>query len=114
LKRYPEVADEVMRRMAAMVRGLTERVVELSTLCVRKRARIELLRLAETNAGDDINCGVIRERHDAIAKMVSTTREAVTRDLGEFVKLGVIEKSERNGGPLFVPDLDRLRQISKQ
>ncbi|EER61767.1 cyclic nucleotide-binding protein, partial [Acidovorax delafieldii 2AN] len=45
LQREPVVAVHMMRDLAAMVRGLTERVIDLSTLGVHTRLHAELLDL---------------------------------------------------------------------
>jgi len=107
---YPEVAVELLRHLAANVRALTARVVEFSTLGVKTRVDIELLRLARASALAQGGAALIAEKHDDIAKKVSTTREAVTREIAELARLQIVEKSPRKGGPLRVPDLEKLEQ----
>ena len=57
----PRVARRVMQRLASLVRQLSERVVELSTLAVQNRLHGELLRLAR-EAGVADNQAVIDRR----------------------------------------------------
>src|SRR5262245_18670824 len=53
LRAHPELAEIVLRRLAALVRALSDRVVEFSTLAVTNRIQAELLRLARDNMTGD-------------------------------------------------------------
>ena len=93
-------------RLTRLVRALSERVVELSTLTVRRRIQVELLRLARETAPGQ-KCAVIfpAPTHAELASRVSTHREAVTRGLGELARAGIVEK---RGGTLVIRDVEAL------
>jgi CRP/FNR family cyclic AMP-dependent transcriptional regulator len=46
--------------------------------------------------------------HAELASRLSTHREAVTREIGELIRLGVLQRS---GNDLLVPDLNALEQL---
>src|SRR5580700_1536459 len=50
---HPETAAWLMQRLATQVRGLTDRVFELSALNVRARLHCELVRLARSQTGGE-------------------------------------------------------------
>lgn len=102
------VNERVLMRLAAIVRSLTERVIDLSTLSVQQRLCRELLRLSTEVPG-----GLARidpaPRHAELAAALSTYREQVTRELSALVKAGVLGK---DGAALVVCDEPRLRALS--
>lgn len=108
---YPDVLDQVMRHLVTSVRELTARIVELSTLGVKKRVDNELLRLARANSDANGTGAVIRDIHDDIAKKVSTTREAVTKEISELTRLQVIQEKSSKSGPIVIPDIRKLENI---
>ncbi|MCP5150936.1 MAG: Crp/Fnr family transcriptional regulator [Chromatiales bacterium] len=109
LQSEPPVALAVMRHLTMLVRRLSDRVIEFSTLGVKNRIHAELLRLAEA-APSEGEARRLRPapKHADIASRVSTHREAVTRELAELARGGVLERRE---GALMVIDLDRLRRM---
>jgi CRP-like cAMP-binding protein len=109
LHEQPVVAGRVLRRLAALVRGLSERVIDLSTLGVQNRIHAELLRLARA-AGIRDNTARIEPAppHTDIASQVSTYREQVTRELSALVKAGLLAKDRR---ALVVLDVARLGRL---
>jgi CRP/FNR family cyclic AMP-dependent transcriptional regulator len=114
LREQPEVAERFMRQLAALIRKLTEKVVELSTLGVQNRIHADLLRLArEGTAAHAAAAGLISPspRHVEIASRVSTTREQVTRELSALARRGLLEKAT-NG--LLVKDLAALERMVEQ
>jgi CRP/FNR family transcriptional regulator, cyclic AMP receptor protein len=58
LREYESVTASILRRLTRLVRALSQRVVEFSTLPVQKRIQVELLRLAR-DAAPAQNCAVI-------------------------------------------------------
>lgn len=112
LRDEPIVAERVMRRLAGLVRLLTERVVELSTRSVPTRIHTELLRLAH-EAGVKANRARLQPppKHVDIASRVSTYREQVTRELSALTKAGVLAKEKE---ALVVSDVARLEQLVAQ
>ena len=109
LHEHPVVCDRVLDRLAALVRDLTERVFDFSTLGVQNRVHAELLRLAK-EAGVQGNSARIHPapKHSDIAGKVSSYREQVTRELSAMAKQGLIARSN---GALVIPDVARLERI---
>jgi len=103
---HPDVAIEVLRRLAYMVRQASKRVVDISTLPVRGRIAVELLRLTAIGIVDD-NTAVIRPfpSHADIASRVSATRETVARVLSVLARKGLVQ---RRRGTMVVRDLAQL------
>ena len=109
LHEHPAVCDRMLHRLVTLVRELTERVFDLSTLGVQNRVHAELLRLAK-QAGVRANAARIdpAPRHTEIASQVSTYREQVTRELSAMAKLGLVQRA---GHALVIPDFARLEKI---
>lgn len=109
IKDYPSVAAQLLCDLTTLVRRLTERVVEFSTLGVKNRVHAELLRLAREHPITN-NTGVIRPAptHAEIATRISTHREAVTRELNHLKEVGVID---RPSGSIIIRDLALLEQM---
>ncbi|MBL8907451.1 MAG: Crp/Fnr family transcriptional regulator [Rhizobiales bacterium] len=112
LSDHPEFGLAVMRHVTQLVRRLTDRVFEFSTLVVRGRVQVELLRMIEDlprTRGELILSPA--PTHEEIASRVSTHREAVTRELAWLEAQGVIEKAGRT---LKITNLDRLRNLARE
>jgi len=112
LRDEPLVAERVMLRLASLVRQLSERVIDLSTLGVQNRLHAELLRLARA-AGVEDNQARLEPapRHAALASQISTNREQVTRELNVLVRSGVLRKDDK---ALLVADVARLEAMVSQ
>ena len=112
LREEPVVAERVMRRLASLVRQLSERVIDLSTLGVQNRLHAELLRLARAT-GVEGNQARLEPapKHAALASQISTNREQVTRELNVLVRSGVLRK---DGKALLVADAARLERMVSQ
>lgn len=111
LQEEPGVERRYLRYLVGLVRTLTERIVELSTLPVQNRIRAELLRQAHASWG----CGGLAviepgPLHADLAAQVGTTREQVTRELSALARVGVLQKAR---GALVVTDMQRLEQLVK-
>jgi CRP/FNR family cyclic AMP-dependent transcriptional regulator len=109
LRSEPLVAERMLRRLATIVRELSSRVMDLSTLGVRNRIHSELLRCAR-DAGVDQNTARIdpAPKHADMASQVSTYREQVTRELSALAKTGILQ---RDHGALVVRDVARLERM---
>ncbi|RZL86489.1 MAG: Crp/Fnr family transcriptional regulator [Variovorax sp.] len=109
LRDEPLVAERVMRSLAALVRQLSERVIDLSTLGVQNRVHAELLRMARA-------AGIVDNRarldpaptHAELASRISTNREQVTRELNALARGGLLVK---DGKALVVADVQRLEHM---
>ncbi len=112
IREYPAIAEATLRRLAALVRSLSDRVVEFSTLAVRNRIHAELLRLARDNMATENSAMIVPSpTHAEIANRISTHREAVSREMSSLARSGIIER--RDGG-LFVSDIERLVQLLQE
>ncbi|HSH89169.1 MAG TPA: Crp/Fnr family transcriptional regulator [Ramlibacter sp.] len=109
LHELPVVQERYLLYLTGLVRRLTERVTELSTLDVSHRVQSELLRLAR-QSGSQGNVASIdpAPTHAEIADQVSTRREQVTRELSALAKRGLLEKK---GTSLVVTDLYELERL---
>lgn len=112
LREEPAIAERLLRDLAGLVRRLSERVIDLSTLGVHQRLHAELLRLAR-QAGVKANRARIEPapRHADLASQVSTYREQVTRELSALAKAGVLGK---DGRALVVLDVARLERMVEE
>lgn len=108
----PLLGERIMKRLAGLVRSLSERVVDLSTLGVQNRIHAEILRLAR-EAGVERNRARLdpAPKHADIASQVSTYREQVTRELSALAKAGILEK---DGAALVVRDVGRLEKMVEE
>jgi CRP-like cAMP-binding protein len=112
LQEEPLVRERLLIRLTELIRQLSDRVIDLSTLGVQNRVHAEVLRLAR-------EAGVVGNRaridpapkHADIASRVSTYREQVTRELSALTRLGVLQK---DAGALVVKDVGRLDRMVKE
>jgi CRP/FNR family cyclic AMP-dependent transcriptional regulator len=104
----PTFTWALMEHLSGQMRRMTERVYEFSTLVVRKRLIRELLRLA----GDQGDKAFVTPAptHFALAAMISTHREAVSREMSSLAKRGLIEK---RGATLILLEPDILRSLAE-
>jgi CRP/FNR family cyclic AMP-dependent transcriptional regulator len=111
LREGPGVEERYVRYLVGLVRSLTDRVIELSTLAVQSRIRAEVLRQAHA-AADAPDSDFARlepsPRHADLAAQVGTTREQVTRELSALARLGLLQKT---AGALVVKDMHRLEDL---
>jgi len=104
-----KIAEIILKRLTGQVRRLTERVYDFSTLAVRDRIHTELLRLAKDHMVSS-NEAIISPAptHSDIANLVSTHREAVTRELNALVREKLIL---RHGRDLHILDVSKLKKM---
>lgn len=112
LREHAAVAEVTLRELVNLVRRLSERVVEFSTLGVKNRIHAELLRLAHENMQDENTAAISpAPTHADIASRVSTHREAVTRELNQLAQSGLIE---RRSGTLIICDVPQLARMVQE
>lgn len=105
----PALALSVMRRLAAVVRTSSGRILDLSTLGANNRVHAEILRLARAAANGEGKASISPiPVHSDLASRVSTTRETVARVMGDLSRQGIL-KREKNA--LLVLDVERLAAI---
>ncbi|MGK6306644.1 Crp/Fnr family transcriptional regulator [Variovorax sp. DT-64] len=112
LREEPAVAERVMRNLTSLVRQLSERVIDLSTLGVQNRVHAELLRLARA-AGIEGNRARLEPAptHAELASQISTNREQVTRELNALRREGLLAK---DGRALVLTDAQRLARMVEE
>ena len=109
LIQFPDVNVRLLKRLTLLIRALSERVYEFTTLGVHHRIHAELLRLARAHmTGSTIANIYPAPTHADIANQVSTHREAVSREFSHLASEGLIERRGRN---LIVRDVPRLEQM---
>ena len=110
LREEPRVEERYVRYLVGLVRMLTDRVIELSTLAVQNRIRAEVLRQAQAATEPDSDFARLEPapRHADLAAQVGTTREQVTRELSALTRQGLLQKA---GHALLVTDLHRLQAL---
>jgi CRP-like cAMP-binding protein len=104
IKDYPSATDWLIRRLTAQVRGLTDRVFEMSALSVRARLHCELMRVARSRADGTEPAPT----HAELANRIGTHREAVTRELGILADLKIIRGGRRRLEFLDIAGLEDL------
>jgi CRP/FNR family cyclic AMP-dependent transcriptional regulator len=109
IHKYPEVSAGVLQRLAALVRFLSDRVYQYGALDVKDRVRAEVLRLARENMTDGKSATVSKmPTHAEIANRINTHREAVTRELNELSRLGIVDQNKR---VLTIADVGALAEL---
>jgi CRP-like cAMP-binding protein len=109
MRDHPEVATATLKRLVRLVRSLSDRVYEFSAFAVRNRIHAELLRLARDHmAGANAAAIDPAPTHAEIASRISTHREAVTRELNDLARQGILG---RDGHALVVRDVTRLARL---
>ena len=107
LAHHPSASLELMRRLAAVVRQATGRIMDLSTMGAHNRIYAELLREASPAGGNRAKLQPIPVHADLAAR-VSTTRETVARALGDLTRKGI---AKREGDALIILDVARLADM---
>jgi CRP-like cAMP-binding protein len=106
------VRERVLQRLAGLVRLLSERVIELSTLGVQNRIHAELLRLVRVSGATGKQARIDpAPKHADIASQVSTYREQVTRELSLLTKQGLLAK---DGNALVLLDVAKLERMVEE
>ena len=99
----------IMRDLTGIVRKLSNRVYEFSTLSVSNRIHAEMLRLARKHTEYD---GVARipspPTHAQLASRVSCNREAVSRELKRMERVGLFSKQN---GKWVIKDIEALQRL---
>ena len=112
LELYPSIMLRTFTRFTRLIRLLSRRVVEFTSLDVRNRLHIELLRLACNNM-EDANSAIISPapRHMELANRISTHREAISRELTQLTSSGLIRKRKNC---LYINDVIKLENMVRE
>ena len=109
LRDYPKVNEKLLNQLTGLIRKLGDRIVEFSTYSVKNRIHAELLRLAKQATIENNTAEIIpAPAHLDIANRISTHREAVSRELSDLSKNGILKRSE---GKLFIQDIAKLESL---
>ena len=109
IRNNPVVAEAVLQRLTRLVRLYSQRLYEMRTLDVQSRIRAELIRLAESSVGEDNTATISPLPTSAdIAARVNTRREAVSRELADLTRRGLIERRQRS---LTIRDFAGLNRL---
>ena len=112
LSEHPNIALQVMMRLARIVRTADERIMDLSTLAAHNRVHAELLRQARTQIVDGRSARIEPVPvHSDIASRVSTTRETVARVLNDLARKGIVERTK---DALLIHNLGCLRDMVEE
>lgn len=104
---YPELQRATLLKLARTVRFLCARVYDFGALDVSGRIRQEIIRLIEQQKRHDSIIHTM-PTHQQLASRVATHREAVSRELCELERQGIIL---RKGRSLLITDLPRLKAM---
>ena len=106
----PEFASALIRRMAEIIRGFDEQIINLSGLTASQRVCLHLLRLAEPDPVSPNSWLVYPLPTQAVlAGDAGTTRETVARVFGRLTEKGLIHRKERS---LYIHDRQSLENMA--
>jgi len=109
LEKYPSVSKKTLKYLTKLIRLLSDRVVEFSTLDVKSRIHAEILRLARSgNQVDGFVSISPPPTHSSFASRLGTHREAVTRELGVLTRKGIIIKKSNSHIVLDIEKMEKL------
>lgn len=109
LSEYPSVNEHILQQLTGLIRKLGDRIVEFSALSVKSRVHAEILRLAKNSVIKNNTAEIIpAPTHLDIANRISTHREAVSRELSDLTKSGILNRSN---GKLIVQDIAQLESF---
>lgn len=109
LHQHPQVAVELLRKLAGMVRDSDERILDLATLSAFQRVYAELLKLVRKDPVN-ANSWLVHPLPTQleIAAQASTTRETVARVLSQLSRDGLVERKSRT---LYIRDYEGLQEL---
>ena len=110
LIRNPSAAMQVLRRMSHIIRTVDDRIMDLSTLRAVQRVYVELLRLSEEDEKSGKCLVRMMPVQRDLARRAGTTRETVSRVLGDLKREHI---AERKGRTLYIQDKDRLSEMTE-
>ena len=109
LPSYPSVTAELLCHLTQMIRMYSDRIFEFTALAVKNRIHAEILRLARAHLEPDNTAVIVpAPTHAEIASRISTHREAVTREINQLRRAGLVA---HKSGALQILDVRRLEQM---
>ncbi len=109
-KNYWSVNEFIFMFLQRNLQTLSTRIHDHSTLSTKERTRKKIIQLAMPTH-PDANSATISKlpTHEEIANMISSHREAVTKEIGNLEKEGLIH---RKGRQIFIPNINLLRSTN--
>lgn len=108
LKRFPEVAQQIVRALSVRLRWVAHLALSLGTHSTEDRVRGVLIALAE-RFGVEVEDGLLidlRLSHEDLASMVGVSRQFANGALNNIKNAGIIKLGKRK---IIITDLERLR-----
>ena len=102
---HPLLAAKIMATLARQALRLEQQLEQLAFQEVPVRIAQALVQLAEDNSGE-LPSSIT---HESLAKLISSTRETVTKILGQFADEGLVELGYRR---IRILDWPGLRQVA--
>ncbi len=110
LESHPKVTLSLMVHLAGVIRGMNDRVLDLSAASDVQRVYFELLRRAEPNPSGDGGWLIHHmPRHKDLAEQVGTTPETVIHAISQLMKSGLVK---RRSGSLELLEKDRIQKLA--
>jgi CRP/FNR family transcriptional regulator, cyclic AMP receptor protein len=110
IEKFPALGLALAEHLVARSRSLSERIFEFSTLPVRSRIHLELLRLARR--ADHLADRIAIQpapTHQELAARISTHREAVSREIAALEAGGYVKAGRRT---IEIISIKALRQLA--
>lgn len=109
LKRVPALAGSLLQPLASQAADWAQRIFELAILSPRARLLAEFLRLAKLRGLTGPRVVLTQApSHEALASQVGVTREAVSRNMKQLRKEGLVLSGRRE---IVLTDLPRLKAL---
>ena len=112
LERHPQMALQVLEKLARIVRTCDDRIMDLATLSAYQRVYAEVLKACRPDPVRNGSWIVYPLPTQAqIAAQASTTRETVARVLSQLAVDGVAERKSKT---LYVRDIAKLQALCER
>ncbi|MEO5338126.1 MAG: Crp/Fnr family transcriptional regulator [Magnetospirillum sp. WYHS-4] len=112
LESHPAIGAQIMRRLTAIIRRSTERLMDFTTLSAHQRVCSELMRMAKPSQAVAGAFDIYPIPTQAtISSRIGTTRETVARILGELIRGGIMVKKGRS---VTIPDMSKLELLAQR
>lgn len=109
LAQNEEFSNYLTLSLVKRVRNLSEQVFELSTMNVRCRILLDLIRRAKKNTLENGSAKFSLPKDQVkVATALATHREAISREYSAFARNGFLQK---NNGEIVVPSIEKLETL---
>jgi CRP/FNR family transcriptional regulator, cyclic AMP receptor protein len=112
VERHPQLALQVMEKLARIVRTCDDRIMDLATLSAYQRVYAEVLKACRPDPVRSSSWIVYPLPTQAqIAAQASTTRETVARVLSQLALDGVADRKSKT---LYIRDMSKLKALCER